>query len=278
MKILHRVVVDIGSGKIIERVVSEYAGPLALAKGGSSGTTESKATIPQEYSALSSQTGGNIAALQRGPQAPLSPEDRTSLQNEYDQRYKASIESGQPDSQLDILNQRLNGPQDPGWIAEFAESNPTQIAPLSGTQGRSLDLLNTNLSDATKPLEESSIVQAGNRYFDTSIAPGIENSATLSGLGRSTALEAGRSAAEAQTMLPLLQQEQARRDAMIGQGFTGGDIERGVEQQGYNAEAQDMLRRQALAETALFSPLTGLPSVTGQTGSTTQSGSGGLFK
>lgn len=249
-----------------------------MGKGGSSGSTEQSSKIPQEYSALSSQTGGLISALQRGPQAPMTAEQRGALQSEYDQRYKASVESGQPDSQLDVLNQRLNGPQDAGWMQEFTGRNPTQVAELSGTQQKSLGLLNRNLDDAMSPLDQSQIVQAGNRYFDTSIAPGIENSATLSGLGRSTALEAGRSAAEAQTMLPLLQGEQNRRDQMISAGFTGGDIERSVEQQSYNAAAQDSIRRQALAEQALFSPMGALPSTLGQSGTSKTSGSGGLFK
>lgn len=161
-------------------------------------------------------------------------------------------------------------------VSDFAMRNPTRIAPLSGTQRKSVDFMNMNLDDAmSTPLENSSIVQAGNRYFDTAIAPGIENRAALSGLGRSTALSSALSGAEAAAMLPLMQGEQARRDAMISGGLQAGDVERGVEQAGYNAEAADAQRRQGLAEQALFGPLNQLPSTFGR--SSTASG-GGLFK
>lgn len=163
-------------------------------------------------------------------------------------------------------------------ISQFIQPNPTEIAPLSGTQQTSLDLLNQNLRSATGPLEEAPIVGAGRRYFESEIAPGIENRATLSGLGRSTALENARASAEATTILPLLQREQARRDAMIAEGFRGGDIERSVEQQESNAAAQDFLRRQALSEQALFGPMSQLPSTFGQSGKTSTTGGGGLFK
>jgi len=235
-------------------------------------------------------------------------------------------------------------------IDQYIGARPAKIAPLAQTQTRSINLVNENLDDALGPLteaeifrgrgatgpnmlegtsgpldnseifaahkrmgnlEDSEIAQAGGRYFNKSIAPGITNEATLSGLGRSTANTNARAAAEAETMLPLIQAEQARRDsilrgeqgrrdtlrgserdrldtllrseqgrqdAMIGQGLQAGDIERGVEQQGYNAEMQDFLRRQGLSEQALFGPLGQLPSTFGQSGTTKTSGGGGMFK
>lgn len=170
----------------------------------------------------------------------------------------------------------IQGLQDTIPVSDFTGSNPANVAPLSRTQQRSADLFNTNLDDAMKPLDQSEIVQAGNRYFDYSIAPGIENDATMSGLGRSTALASAKAAAEANAALPLLQGEQKRRDAMVGQGLQVGDIERSVEQQGYNAEHADYLRRQGLAEQALFGVMGQLPSTFGSSSKT--SGGGGLFK
>lgn len=162
-------------------------------------------------------------------------------------------------------------------VSNYLGENPTQIAPLSGTQNKSLDYLNRNLDTAMNTgLGDSDIAKAGQKYFQESIAPGITNQATLSGLGRSTANTNALAAAEAQTMLPLFQGEQARRDALIGEGFKGGDIERSVEQQGYNAEQADYQRRQALAEQALFGVSGQLPSTFGKSSST--SGGGGLFK
>lgn len=166
-------------------------------------------------------------------------------------------------------------------ISQFTGANPTQVAPLSGTQQSSLDFLNQNINDARNTtLENSPIVQAGNRYFEKSIAPGIVNQATLGGLGRSTALTNALSAAQAGTALPLLQGEQKRRDELIGQGFTGGDIERSVQQQRFNSTAADALRRQAIAEQGLFGALGQLPSTFGQNSVSKSSGSGGggMFK
>lgn len=163
-------------------------------------------------------------------------------------------------------------------VSNYLGENPTRIAGLSGTQGKSLDWINSNIDQARNTkLEDSEIAQAGKRYFDASIAPGITNQATLSGLGRSTANTNALAAAEAQTMLPLFQGEQARRDNMIQEGFRAGDIERNIEQQGYNADQADYLRRQALAEQALFGTLGQLPSTFGRT-TVSSGGSGGLFK
>lgn len=172
--------------------------------------------------------------------------------------------------------QNLRSLQDENPVSSYLGANPTRIADLSGTQRSSLGLLNQNLSSAMGPLEEAPIVQAGHRYFTGTIAPGIENRASLSGLGRSTALTNALSAAEAQTLLPMFQQEQARRDLMIEAGMRAGDAERAVEQQRYNAEAQDELRRQAIAEQALFGPMGQLPSTFGRHTSTDSGG--GLFK
>lgn len=202
-------------------------------------------------------------------------------------------------------------------IHQYLGRNPTQVAGLSGTQQKSIGGVNRNLDAAmaplsssemvqagnhffntgslNNPLDQSEIVQAGNRYFDSSIAPQVESEAVLSGLGRSTALNNARSAAEAQVMLPLLQgeqgrrdqirrdmlgiygNEQARRDQLLQTGMQAGDVERSIEQEGYNAEAQDALRRQGLAEQSLFGVMGQLPSTVGQTVKSKSSGSG-LFK
>lgn len=171
--------------------------------------------------------------------------------------------------------QNLMALQDLNPVSNYLGNHPTQIAGLSGLQNQSLGLLGQNLSDATGALEDAPIMQAGHRYVENTILPGVTNEATLSGLGRSTANTNARAAAEAQTMMPLLQGEQARRDQLINQGLYGGDVQRSVEQQGYNAQAQDYMRQQALAEQALFGVMGQLPSTFG---STTSTSGGGLFK
>ncbi len=150
-------------------------------------------------------------------------------------------------------------------LGEYTAPNPTKVAPLSGTQQKAVGLMNSDLDSALSPLDESPIVQAGHNYFQHSIAPGITGQATLSGLGRSTANTNALAAAEAQTALPLLQGEQARRDQMITQGMGVGDTERGVQQDINNAEATDFMRRQNIAEQALFGPLGNMPSSLGST-------------
>lgn len=162
-------------------------------------------------------------------------------------------------------------------ITNFTSAHPATIAPLSGTQQKSLSALNSNLDSLGTPLEQSEIVRAGQRYFDQSVAPGIINQATLSGIGRSTALTNALASAQSGAAVPLLQGEQARRDAMIGQGLQGGDVERSVSQEANNAVQADFLRRQALSEQAIYGPLGQLPSTFGQTSKTSSSG-GGLFK
>jgi len=194
-------------------------------------------------------------------------------------------------------------------ISEFTNPNPTKVAGFSGLQRSSSDLMGQHLREASgplsdagildttnrydslfsdfgTPLEESGIVQAGGRYFDKSIAPGITNQATLSGLGRSTANTNALAAAEAETMLPLMQgeqsrrdrlatgdqgrrdelmaREQSRRDQLVNQGMAVGDAERQIEQERYNSEAQDALRRQGISEQALFGPMGQLPTTFGQ--------------
>lgn len=166
--------------------------------------------------------------------------------------------------------------QGKGSIFPFLDQRPQRVAGLSGTQQKSLGRLSEALDGAAGPLESAPIVQAGQRYFQNSIAPGIGNQAELMGLGRSTATTNALAAAEAQTALPLLQGEQSRRDQLISTGMQAGGIERGVAQESNEADQADFLRRQALAEQALFGPMGAMPSTIGQ--STKTSGGGGLFK
>ena len=175
--------------------------------------------------------------------------------------------------------QNVQALQNEDPLSAYTTPHPTQVAGLSAPQQGAIDLTNMNLREATRPLEDSEIVNAGHRYFQGAIAPGIENRAATSGLGRSTALTNALAATEAQTSLPLLQGEQARRDALVNQALQVGDVQRGVEQAGYNTQAQDFLRRQAIAEQGVFGPLGQLPSTFGQTTtSKTSGGGGGMFK
>lgn len=163
-----------------------------------------------------------------------------------------------------VTNLQNNDP-----VQAYAKYNPMQVAPLSNTQNLAIGNIDRSLQDAQNtPLENAPIVQAGTRYFNQAIAPGIENQSSLSGLGRSTALTSALGAAQANTILPLLQGEQQRRDQLVNTGMQTGDVERSAAQDVNTANYQDFLRNQALAEQATFGPLGQLPSTIGQQTST----------
>jgi len=275
-----------------------------MGKGDSSGNSTTVSEIPAELKGIALKSANSIGQLQddlpageftnRNPVriAPLSGTQQQAsnamsrnLTNAYDTPLDQSayVQAGNNLAKNNLFYTDSSGGLEKGGVIEAGKRWATD-----------------------NPMDQSDIVQAGNRYFDTSIAPGIQNSATLSGLGRSTAAEAARSAAEASTMLPLLQGEQARRDtllsgeqgrrdtlfrdeqqrgqsalnaeqqrrdAMIDQGLRVGDAERAVTQSEYNADQSDFIRRQALAEQALFGGLGAAPSTQGQT--TTSNNKGG---
>jgi len=80
------------------------------------------------------------------------------------------------------------------------------------------------------------------------------------GIGReAAAVESG-----IQNLRGLGQAETGRRLSEFEAGLRGGDIERSVEQERFNAEQADRLRRQGISEQALFGPLGQLPSTFGQ--------------
>jgi hypothetical protein len=173
--------------------------------------------------------------------------------------------------------QELQNLQNQAPVSGFTGSNPLKVAPLADTQRMSLGNIQEQLRGGAGPLESSPIVGAGQRYYEANIAPGIENRAALSGLGRSTALTNALASTEATTMLPLFQGEEARRERLGALGLQAGQVERGAEQDVNTAEYQDFLRRQGLSEQALFGPMGQLPSTIGQKTSTSSSG-GGMFK
>jgi len=166
--------------------------------------------------------------------------------------------------------------------------------------------------------EASPYFQTAKGAFEAGVAPQIENQMALSGLGRSSSLADSLSQGWASILPSVLSQystqyvePQLGREenalsrmaalvgpltnlggAQLGALMQGGALERGVEQAGLDAVYKDMLRRQALTEESLFTPMGMLfPSAIGQelissgtfgewsSGSQSQSGGGGgLFK
>jgi hypothetical protein len=177
-------------------------------------------------------------------------------------------------------------------VEPFLEAKPMKTAPLSerertalGRVGQLEELGKRRVTGSN--LATSPSMAAARNAYETSVLPGVENTAAVSGLGRSTALTNARAASEAAYLQPTIEAELAREErgnqneaqmllSQIQAELSGGGLERGIEQQGYTAEQQDALRRQAIAEEALFQPMGQLlPSAIGQ--SSTTRGKQGIF-
>ena len=65
-------------------------------------------------------------------------------------------------------------------------------------------------------------VQAARRAFEENILPSIQNQAALAGLGRSTSVGRAQAAAEAQFLLPVIQEELARQERAVRFGADVG--------------------------------------------------------
>lgn len=121
------------------------------------------------------------------------------------------------------------------------------------------------------------------KTFEANMAPQIENQMGLAGLGKSSSLANSLALAKSNYMLPLIQDyinreqgvlaneanmyasmvpqlttlggsETTRRLQAINAAMQGGTTLRAIEQEPLTAQYQDFLRRQALAEQALFVP------------------------
>ena len=151
---------------------------------------------------------------------------------------------------------------------------------------------------------EDPYVQASKHVFDTTMAEDIKNQMSLSGLGRSTAVGDSLSKGWASMLLPAIQQgtdlqkwqregqagyiantiiptymdvgarERAGLSEALTRGTEYGALQRGIEQEGYNAEANERNRLRMLGEQSLFGPFGSfVPSTIGS-----RTSGGGLFK
>ena len=248
-------------------------------------SSSSQATIAPELQPLYSQTGTNVMAQQtENPlsqfniSSPMGVAEMTNLQN-----YGASLVP-----QL---------AQTPG--AENLATGYAMYAPYAA--GRTA----TGEGIATNPA-----ITAQLENYRQNVLPGVQNQMALAGLGRSSSLGNAMALGEA-SMLPALYESQLAREqgaltsqaemygqmvpqltalgaqetGRLGQAITAaetvGGTQQATEQAKLQAEYQDMLRRQALAEEALYTPFNQLVSTgaIGQlsSGTSSQSG-GGMFK
>lgn len=213
--------------------------------GGTSQRTSQQGDIPQELKPLYRDTADRVTALQG--QAPLSP---------------------------------------------FLAPAPMKVAPIATREKQGLERIGA-LPELGKrrvtgeSLKDSPSLKAAEEAYRVAVQPTVENTAAVSGLGRSTALTNALASSKAQYMMPTIEAELAREERGIGREadltlqeiqalLAGGGLERGIEQAGYGAEQEDFIRRQNLAEQALYKPFGDLvPSSIGQVSRT--SGKSGIF-
>jgi len=203
--------------------------------------------------------------------------------------------------------QKINVIQDAANLPQFLSAAPMSVAPRTALQARAgaevpglFDLAQRGRAISERQvtganLATSPSLAAARRAFTATIQPRIENTATLAGLGRSTALTNAMAQAEAQYMQPLIEAELAREERGIDRAAQGvgqegamrlsaiqaaegvGGAERAAAQEVNQAAYQDYLRRQALSEQSIYTPFGMLaPTTVGSTSKT--SGSSGLFK
>lgn len=136
----------------------------------------------------------------------------------------------------------------------------------------------------SESITNSPTIQAALDVFRRKVQPGIENSAALAGLGRSTSVLNASADAQGNMLLPLIQDEYARQERSanartaatqqsiadllglsgqqgeqntnaVNQLMQTGGVTRGVAQAGNDAAYSDFLRRQGLSEQGTFGPL-----------------------
>src|SRR5262245_13102778 len=177
-------------------------------------------------------------------------------------------------------------------LTAFGTPSPLKVAPLSaresaayGKIGGLEELGKRRVTGAN--IQASPSFQAANEAYNVAIRPSVENTAAVSGLGRSTALTNADAAARAAYLQPTIEaglgreergnQNEAQMLLSEIQALSGaGGTERGIEQAVYEAQKADELRRQALAEESVYQPLGAIaPSTIGQ--QSTTRGKQGIF-
>lgn len=241
--------------------------------GGSSESTTTP-TVPPELSSLYWGTGQNVLNLQNAMAGQAG--DFISKQPLQIAPLSATQQLG-----INLVPQIGETPEQEQWAFDTVQAAP-------GVAG-------TVPTMTSEELLASPTIQAQQAAFEAITQPTIENEMALQGLSRGGATGNELAMAEASMLTPLMQEEIARQErgiereagamqtsaqtaGALGAQQTGrtqaeqeaamsaGGVERDVTQATNDAEYQDMLRRQALYEASLFTPLGGfVPSTIGQT-------------
>ena len=242
--------------------------------GGSSGKGSTTTTneIPAELKGLTTKTAGKVGDLQDQP--GFNP-------GEYMTNHPTNVPGLTGNQQAAIGQAGGVGMQTGGENAAFGALQNAQ-----GYAGQSGQATGATLA------QDPSIAAAYNA-FTSQAKPGIENSYGLMGLGKSTSAGDALARGAAGYIYPAtqaaLEREQSANEAKIGRQtstatnaasqyaglgaqdtqrrlaglnalLTTGQTERGVQSEAANADQQDFLRRQALAEEGTYGILGQLPS------------------
>ena len=177
-------------------------------------------------------------------------------------------------------------PADPlqNWVSSNVLKTwetPEQRAQAMDYMGKAVDL--SGRTATGEGIESSPAVLKASEAFDRLMQPQIENQMGLSGLGKSSSLGNAMAMGKTTYMLPMIQDELAREQAAItnqanmyagmvpqlegmstadlarqlqtlNAAATQGGTMRGIAQEPLTAAYQDYLRRQALAEQAVYLP------------------------
>src|SRR5262247_2268083 len=136
--------------------------------------------------------GGTRTKTSQEPQVPQYLSDLTQTSGERIKEYQAA---------------------DP--LTGYAKASPLQVAPLSAREEAAYakipqigEIGRRKVTGANLPTSPS--FAAAQEAYNTAIRPGIENTAAVSGLGRSTALTNADAAARAAYLQPTIESELAR--------------------------------------------------------------------
>lgn len=202
--------------------------------------------------------------------------------------------------------QGLQAAQAAGGLPSLLTPNPEQIAGLTPDEMANIGQLE-GIAKNGSPQENqaqslidqltggaigsSPATSAAMRAYQQNVQPTIESSLAASGGGRGGELQAALQQGTTSAYVPLVQQEIANREAGVGQemglgqmrsqdigtAMNASDQIRNIQQAQFQAQFDDLMRRQGLMQNFIQGPTAQLaPNLFGQK-STSSSGGGGKF-
>lgn len=244
-----------------------------MGKGG--GDTQTRSEIPEELAPLYRDTAQGVRNTQRampltgflGESGVYETAPRSGQFGLAEQGIGAA--RGVAERALQsrgLLNMRPRGTEDAQRTAAYAQQAAGRVPGTFGdvwraAEPRIQDLIGVSQRQVTgENIQGSPSYQAAIEGFNAAILPQIQNSAAMSGLGRTTGLQQAIASSQAQYMLPVIQEELAREERGIGRELgarqfgIGTSAGLGLEQAQAQERgiARDQAARQFLAGTQQF--------------------------